>query len=239
MKPHDYHRKTAVFFIEDKPQPFTVELTVVSAKGLDASAAPISCSPFPRRRRLRPFASLTTAPPELWRPRKDCSQVHEYATGVDGRGGENPTWGDELRVPVGPDFFANAHSCLYLCVYDFRSDARGGELLGWCQIPVGDFGAPPTGAVRQLSYRLKERDGTRGQGVVNVAVRVEGQVARALPDKRTALPPATCRPVIGIPVGLHLRSFAGRRVPTTCQEREDEYDRRRQSHDSELIADGA
>lgn len=206
MKPHN-RQTTALFIIDDKPRPFTVELTVVSAEGLDAAAAPISCCPFPRRRRLRPFASVTTTPPDLWRPEHDVSPVQEYVTGVDSRGRENPSWGKEFPIPVGPDFFANAHSCLYLCVYDSRSRAGGQVLLGWCRIPVEDFGVPPTGAVRQLSYRLKERDGTRGQGIVNVAVRVEGPLR---PNSLMPLPAATCRPVIGVPVGLRQRSFGGR-----------------------------
>lgn len=206
MKPHN-HRTTTLFIIDDKPRPFKVELTVVSAEGLDAAAAPVSCCPFPRRRRLRPFAAVTTTPPDLWGPQHDGSRVQEYVTGVDSRGGENPSWGKEFSIPVGPDFFANAHSCLYLCVYDARSGAGGRGLLGWCRIPVEDFGVPPTGAVRQLSYGLKERDDTRGKGIVNLAVRVEGPLRS---ERLTPLPSATCRPVIGIPMGLRQRSLAGR-----------------------------
>ncbi|KAK4770665.1 hypothetical protein SAY87_031197 [Trapa incisa] len=212
MKPLDYLHQTPVFLIDDKPQPHTVELTVVSAEDLDASAAPISCSPFPRRRRLRPFASITMIQPQLWKPRHGAGGpplVHEKATGVDTVGGENPTWGDELRVPVGPDFFANAYSCLYLSVYDFRSGTGGQKLLGWCQIPVGDFGAPSMGVLRRLSYRLKERHGTRGQGVVNVRVRVEGQQLVPAPNRCKSLLSTTCPPVIGIPVGPQKRPVAG------------------------------
>ncbi|PKI65316.1 hypothetical protein CRG98_014280 [Punica granatum] len=208
MKPHHYpHHEPAVFIIDDKPRSFAVELTVMSAEGLDAAAAPISCSPFPRRRRLRPFASLTTAPPELWELHHDGSPLQEYRTGVNCREGQNPTWGDLFRVPVGSEFFGNAYSCLYLCVYDLRSGARGRRLLGWCQIPAGDFGSPLTGAVRHLSYRLRDRDATRGQGIVNVEVRVEGPLESVRGRSQT---PDTWRAVIGYPVGLHAPPFAGR-----------------------------
>lgn len=86
---------------------------------------------------------------------------------------------------------------------------KGESQLGWCQIPAADIldGFSPAGNMRHLSYRLRDRDGTRGQGIVNVAVRLEG----SLPDfqPRPADPAPTRLPAedlpgmaIGIPVSL-------------------------------------
>lgn len=72
--------------------------------------------------------------------------------------------------------------------------------MGWCQIPVQDFagGMLPAGNVRHLSYRLRDRDGTRGNGVVNIAVKLEGSVpvVRPLPEMGER------GTVIGIPVRM-------------------------------------
>lgn len=56
----------------------------------------------------------------------------------------------------------------------------------------------PAGNVRHLSYRLRDRDGTRGNGVVNIAVKLEGSVpvVRPLPEMGER------GTVIGIPVRM-------------------------------------
>ncbi|KAG8382283.1 hypothetical protein BUALT_Bualt05G0060700 [Buddleja alternifolia] len=60
-----------------------------------------------------------------------------------------------------------------------------GSQLGWCLIPATDIVSRlhPVGSTRSLSYRLRARDGTRGHGVVNVAVKLEGSLAIVHPPR--------------------------------------------------------
>ncbi|XP_030518692.2 BON1-associated protein 2-like [Rhodamnia argentea] len=141
-------------------RPISVEITVISAHGLKNPTLNALFS-----RRLKPFATLTAAP--------STSPVQVHATSVDPRGGSSPTWNEKFRLSVDPAFFADVRSSVHLAV---RARPLGGgeALLGWCQIPAGDILSPaaPAGPVGFLSYRLRDRDGTRGHGTVNVAVRV-------------------------------------------------------------------
>ncbi|KAH7862040.1 hypothetical protein Vadar_034010 [Vaccinium darrowii] len=66
------------------------------------------------------------------------------------------------------------HPLIYLHLY--TKDVMGGQTqLGWCQIPTTDIldGLSPARCVRRLSYRLRARDGSRGHGVVNIAVKLD------------------------------------------------------------------
>lgn len=168
---------------------FSLEMTVVSAQGLKNTTY---SSLFSHHRRLRPFITVTTFPNGV------------FQTRVDDEGGVNPTWGDKFRVPIDDTFFANRYSCIYLQLFTKRLIA-GQSQLGWCQIPATDIGLPPVGSVRQLSYRLRAGDGTRTQGVVNVAVKLEAArapvvVAAAATHDDQRSDHDTCRTVIGIPV---------------------------------------
>ena len=143
-----------------------MEITVISAQGLKNS------SHFCHK--IRPFITLTTSPPAAapCRPSGD-ENSHVYKTRVDDEGGINPTWGDKFLVPLDAGFLSNRYSCIYLQLYTKRL-IMGRAQLGWCQIPAYDIvGFPATGSVRYLSYRLRARDGTRTNGVVNVAVKLE------------------------------------------------------------------
>ncbi|XVF52838.1 hypothetical protein PTKIN_Ptkin05aG0050900 [Pterospermum kingtungense] len=173
-----------------QPQ-FTLEMTVVSAHGLK------NASSFLFSHRLRPFITITTFPPHPPKNRRPCV----FQTRVDDEGGVNPSWGDKFHVPIDDTFFANRYSCVYLQLFTKRLIA-GQALLGWCQIPAADIGLPPVGSVRQLSYRLRAADGTRTQGIVNVALKLEGPL-RADDD--------TCQTVIGIPVTVmgHVSQIGG------------------------------
>ena len=93
---------------------------------------------------------------------------------------------------------------------------KGKIQLGWFQIPAGDIleGFSPAGTLRHLSYRLRDRDGTRGHGIVNVAVRLEGSFPvfqqRPADPGHTQLPAVDpSQMAIGIPVTL----FPGSVVP--------------------------
>lgn len=141
-----------------------LEITVLSAEGLKTSSSIFS-------KRIRPFITVTVD------HRKD-SQLVSFQSREDDEGGANPTWGDKFCLPLSSTFFTHhEHSSVCLQIYTKRLMA-GKSHLGWCQIPAADVleGFFPMGSVRHLSYRLRERDGTRGQGVVNVAVRILGQV---------------------------------------------------------------
>lgn len=182
--------------VSSQPQ-FSLEMTVVSAQGLKSTASSLFSH------RLRPFITITTlpAPPHPVTSTTTCHAAstdhdpcHVFQTRVDDEGGVSPSWGDKFHVPIDDTFFANRYSCVYLRLFTKRLIA-GKALLGWCQIPAADIGLPPVGSVRQLSYRLRAADGTRTQGIVNVALKLEGRPLRADDD--------TCRTVIGIPVTGH------------------------------------
>ncbi|KAF8032976.1 hypothetical protein BT93_D1765 [Corymbia citriodora subsp. variegata] len=141
--------------------PVSVEITVVSAQGLKNPTLNALFS-----RRLKAFATLSAVSSKSTK-----GQVH--TTSVDRRGGSNPTWNEKFRLAVDPAFFADLRSSVYLTVHARRL-AGGQALLGWCQIPAGDILSPaaPAGSVVFLSYRLRDRDGTRGHGTVDVSARV-------------------------------------------------------------------
>ncbi|XP_057977125.1 uncharacterized protein LOC131164152 [Malania oleifera] len=144
-----------------------MEITIISARGLKKS----SFSPYALfSRRLRPFLILTTGtvPPE-----NSHKSSHVYKTRVDDGGGPNPTWGDKFNVPI--EYSSPAF--IYLQIFSKRLMAAPTQ-LGWCHIPAADVadGLHPDGAVRRLSYRLRASDGSRGHGVVNIAVRLVGQL---------------------------------------------------------------
>ncbi|OMP09660.1 C2 calcium-dependent membrane targeting [Corchorus olitorius] len=168
---------------------FTLEITVVSAQGLKTSSSLFS-------HRIRPFITLTSFPPSSFGGDKS-RQV--YKTKVDDHGGVNPTWGDKFYVPIDDNFFANPYSCVYLQLFTKRL-ISGHSQLGWFQIPAADVGLPPVGSVRQLSYRLRSEDGTRTQGIVNVAVKLDGPAPAPVAATPQQLPDDPCQTVIGIPV---------------------------------------
>ncbi|KAH7513974.1 BON1-associated protein 2 [Ziziphus jujuba] len=171
----------------------TMEITVISAKGLKASSS------IPFSQRLRPFITLTTvSPTSPYTPSNDGKHCHVYKTRVDDQGGVNPTWGDKFHVPIDSTFFTNRYSSIYLQLYTKRL-VLGQTQLGWCQIPAHDIGFPPAGSVRHLSYRLRARDGSRTNGILNLAIRFEGLENQGLTN---SISPTldTCQTVIGIPV---------------------------------------
>ncbi|CAK9173060.1 unnamed protein product [Ilex paraguariensis] len=161
-------------------QPVIMEITVMSAQGLkDTNSSLFS-------HRLRPFITLSTVPPFSYRPatkREEHSQV--YKTRVDDGGGVNPSWGDKFQLPIDATFFYQRHSCIYLQLYT-KHLMVGKTFLGWCQIPATDVADSllPATSVRHLSYRLRARDGSRGHGVVNIAVKLEGLPPVECPEPR-------------------------------------------------------
>ncbi|KAK3019304.1 hypothetical protein RJ639_004624 [Escallonia herrerae] len=179
-----------------------MEVAVMSAQGLKNTSSGLFS------RRLRPFITLTTVPPNSYKPVADGGKDSRvYRTRVDDGGGVNPTWGDKFHLPIDASFFHQRHSCIYLQLYTKRVMV-GPTQLGWCQIPAGDIldGLSPAGSVRRLSYRLRNRDGSRGHGVVNVAVKLEASFPGVHPQRPLIsgvkqFPAAGgCRTVIGIPL---------------------------------------
>lgn len=189
-----------------------MEITVISAQGLKNS------SHFCHK--IRPFITLTTSPPAAAPCRPSGDQKFQvYKTRVDDEGGINPTWGDKFLVPLDAGFLSNRYSCIYLQLYTKRL-IMGRAQLGWCQIPAYDIvGFPATGSVRYLSYRLRARDGTRTNGVVNVAVKLEN-LAPVISQNMVSVNSMsttfeTCGTVIGTPVA-QLPPLAGE-CSVTCQ----------------------
>ncbi|KAI3713388.1 hypothetical protein L1987_71965 [Smallanthus sonchifolius] len=170
-----------------------MEITVISAQGLNNSSL------FSHH--IRPFITLTTTPPSS---SSYSSGTHVYTTTVDHQGGRNPTWGDkfDLSNVVDASFFYRKNSYIYLQLYTNRL-LLGPRFLGWCGIPAADIadGFLAAGTVRQLSYRLRKKDGSRGHGVVNVAVKLESSIFQAMRRVDSGVQPVDFgRVAIGIPV---------------------------------------
>ncbi|KAI3812962.1 hypothetical protein L1987_17675 [Smallanthus sonchifolius] len=165
-----------------------MEITIISAQGLKYSSL------FSHH--IRPFITLTTTPPS--------SRTQVYTTTVDHQGGLNPTWGDkfDLSNVVDASFFYHKSSYIYLQLYTSRL-LLGPRFLGWCGIPAVDIadGFSPAGTVRQLSYRLRKKDGSKGHGVVNVLVKLESSIFQAMKRVDSGVQPVNFgRVAIGIPV---------------------------------------
>ncbi|KAL3743105.1 hypothetical protein ACJRO7_018409 [Eucalyptus globulus] len=177
--------------------PVSVEITVISAQGL---RNPTLNALFSRR--LKPYATLAVAAAAAAAAAASAPRP-AHATGVDRRGGTNPTWNEKFRLPVDPGFFADLRSSVYLDVRA-RQLVGGEAVLGWCLIPAGDILSPEAaaaaGSVVFLSYRLRDRDGTRGHGTVNVSVRVVVEQGRAGCGDAWAGCGDAWRTVIGLPV---------------------------------------
>ncbi|KAI4343264.1 hypothetical protein MLD38_027793 [Melastoma candidum] len=190
-------------------QPVVIEITIISANGLRDTA------PFPIFWK-RPKRYVTMAPVAriLGGRIKEADEPHPvYTTTVDNRGGTDPQWKEKFRITVETSFFANAGSSICVRVYS-RGFARRVTQLGWCKIPAEDMLMSPPGKVGYLSYRLRNPlDGTRGHGIVNMAVKLEGllQNARGPWFQGPGMPgplitgflvPSTSSVAIGFPVSL-------------------------------------
>ncbi|KAK7366786.1 hypothetical protein VNO80_08783 [Phaseolus coccineus] len=150
----------------------TLDITVVSTEGLNQYSSYFN--------RIRPFFTLTKLPAQL---------LYHY----DGGG----TGDHVFRVPLDPTFFSDTYSRLHFHLYNNRRFA-GPTLLGWCLIPPSDIAFPPSHSPRYLSYRLRAKDGSRTQLILNLSLRFHGSLYPPHPD--------TCQSVIGIPVTA-LRKF--------------------------------
>nr|GEX91828.1 RNA-directed DNA polymerase, eukaryota, reverse transcriptase zinc-binding domain protein [Tanacetum cinerariifolium] len=108
---------------------------------------------------------------------------------------------------AGPEVpFGGERSCLGIVVSGF---------LGWCRIPARDIidGFWQVGTARQLSYRLRKKDGSRAHGFVNVMVKLESSIfegpKRVMePDVRRLPEMSYGRVAIGIPVKMSSESRA-------------------------------
>ncbi|XP_040988495.1 BON1-associated protein 2-like [Juglans microcarpa x Juglans regia] len=184
---------------KQNPPPFILEITVLSAEGLETTSSSTLFS-----RRIKPFVTFTTVPPSPFSPNKSGNKkCHVFKTRVDDEGGTNPTWGDKFRVPLDTAFFANRFSAIYLHLFT-KGLIVGQVLLGWFHIPVNDLVSPPVGSVRYLSYRLRARDGSRCQGIVNLSIKLETLASVAgqrVPGSGSPMVDM-CRTVIGIPATL-------------------------------------
>ncbi|GMH22724.1 hypothetical protein Nepgr_024567 [Nepenthes gracilis] len=182
-------------------QPLILEITIISAQGIkNTTRAKALFS-----RRLMPFITITTFSPP---PRKSisCSNgCRVYRTEVAERGGADPTWGGGgalFQIPLHPTFFVERFSCIHLHLFTKRL-ILGPAPLGWCQIPAADIfdGSPAAaGVLHHLSYRLRDRDGTRGHGIVNIAVKLTG-----IPPRTSCpQPPANAdvKPLVGMTTAI-------------------------------------
>nr|XP_009770722.1 PREDICTED: BON1-associated protein 2-like [Nicotiana sylvestris] len=172
-----------------------MEITIISAQGLKNNTT---------WWRLRPFATVSTVATASI----SATTTEVYTTSVDEKGGENPKWGDKFHLSLDASLFLHGHLCIYLQIYSKNFFNRRSE-LGWCMIPAADVfdRLLPTGFVRQFSYRLRNKDGSRGHGVVNISVKMEASFLLGMHPQRSPLMAylpevSDCSPVpvVGIPV---------------------------------------
>ncbi|MCE5167064.1 hypothetical protein HAX54_035531, partial [Datura stramonium] len=161
--------------------------------------------------RLRPFATVSTVPASS----SVAAEVHTTSFVDEKKGNSNhnnnisnnnPTWGDKFHLSIDASLFLHGHLCIYIQIYS-KNFLKGRSELGWCKIPAADVfdRLLPAGFVRQFSYRLRNKDGSRGHGVVNVAVKLEASFVLGMHPQRsplmTYLPEVSkYSPVLGIPV---------------------------------------
>lgn len=174
-----------------------MEITIISAQGLKNTTT------WPWR--FRPFATISTV--------SNASMTEVHTTSVDEKIGNNnnnnnnsPTWGDKFHLSIDASLFLHGHLRIYIQIYS-KNFLKGRSELGWCMIPVADVfnGLIPAGFVRQFCYRLRNNDGSRGHGVVNVAVKLDASFVLGMHPQRsplmTYLPEVSeYSPVLGIPV---------------------------------------
>ncbi|KAK7251271.1 hypothetical protein RIF29_34318 [Crotalaria pallida] len=151
-----------------------VEIMVTSIEGLNNYTSFFNP-------KIKPFITITKLP---------TSTVNPTTT-------TTPTSDHVFRVPVDHTFFHDTYSCIYLELFTKRRIV-GPAQLGWCMIPASDIGLLSPGSVRYLSYRLRAKDGSRGQAVINISVRLEGNVRWMSTSVSRSMD--TCHAVIGIPV---------------------------------------
>lgn len=177
-----------------------MEITIISAQGLKNTTT------WPWR--FRPFATVSTVPTIT--SSSIATEGHttciDEKIGNDNNNNNNPTWGDKFHLSIDASLFLHGHLCIYVQIYS-KNFFSGRSELGWCMIPASDVfdGLLPAGFVRQFSYRLRNKDGSRGNGVVNVAVKLDASSVLGMHRQRsplmTYLPEVSERsPVLGIPV---------------------------------------
>ncbi|XP_028800669.1 uncharacterized protein LOC114755940 [Neltuma alba] len=153
-----------------------LEITVLSVESLHRHSSPCTAL-FSAS--VTPSVRLTKMAP----PTNGNKPSHVYTSDVN----------HKFRVSVDSTFFSDRYSSLHLQLYAKRR-LLGRTQLGWCLIPVTDIGFLPSGSVRYLSYRLRDKDGCRGHGIVNLSIRLEG----VAPPSVSAV--NACQTVIGMPV---------------------------------------
>ncbi|KAL3362236.1 hypothetical protein AABB24_014890 [Solanum stoloniferum] len=169
-----------------------MEITIISAQGLKNTTT------WPWR--FRPFATLSTASTTD----VHTTNVDETIRNTNNNNNYNATWGDKFHLSIDASLFLHGHLCIYIQIYS-KNFLKGRSELGWCMIPAADVfnGLLPAGFLRQFSYRLRNKDGSRGNGVVNVAVKLDASLVLGMHPQRSPmyLPEVSeYSPVLGIPV---------------------------------------
>ncbi|KAF8027384.1 hypothetical protein BT93_E0322 [Corymbia citriodora subsp. variegata] len=142
----------------NNPEPSDMDITVMSAEGLKQPSCFIFSKP------LRPFITLKAMTPSTpWCVARNNGSEEEDRVGLN--------WGDEFHVDVSSSFFTDLNASIHLQLYR-KGFTHGWTQLGWCRVPVTDIVLPSVDSVKYLSYRLLDRDGTRSDGIINLAVKV-------------------------------------------------------------------
>ncbi|TMX04857.1 hypothetical protein EJD97_004231 [Solanum chilense] len=174
-----------------------MEITIISAQGLKNTTT------WPWR--FRPFATLstvsTTSTNEL-----HITSVDETIRNNNIDNNYNAMWGDKFHLSIDASLFLHGHLCIYIQIYS-KNFLKGRSELGWCMISAADVfnGLLPAGFLRQFSYRLRNKDGSRGNGVVNVAVKLDTSFVLGMHPQRSPLVTYLSKvseysPVLGIPL---------------------------------------
>lgn len=177
-----------------QPQPqFVMEIKILSASNLKK---PASCCLLSERRRLRTRSSSISIT-KFNGDNNNLLRADYKSSDV-----ENVSFGDKHFVTIEADFFTT-NSCMYLQLHTKRRLlGRRKVQLGWCHIPAADIGAPPVGSVRHLRYKLRAKDGSMSQGIVDLQVKLESYGCRVQSGPQE---------VIGTPVDMTMLQLATQR----------------------------
>ncbi|KAI6707590.1 hypothetical protein NL676_010552 [Syzygium grande] len=122
---------------------------------------------------------------------------HECSTKPAPDQGTNPQWNENLVVnlPLHAGFITVEVKC--------KSSSGSYKIVGGATVPIsdfaGDFGAPG-GYMHFLSYRLRDSNGVRTDGIINISAKM----AALAPTRMYEVP----QPEIGVPVGDQRKMMA-------------------------------
>ncbi|KAI6707585.1 hypothetical protein NL676_010547 [Syzygium grande] len=124
---------------------------------------------------------------------------HECSTKPAPDRGTSPRWNENLIIdlPLHAGFITVEVKC--------KSSSGSYKLVGGATVPVSDFAGDLgtlEGYVHFLSYRLRDSNGVRTDGIINISVKMAAPAPAPAPTYEVP------RPQIGVPVGQQRKMMA-------------------------------